>query len=88
MTESKIMKQYYAYMRDNRKVKVGTYEASKLAKLCGISTSMLLFLGARANATQSPIAITEGWYIYKLDERYSKGEPVYYLTIDNIYKYR
>ena len=81
------MKSYDAYMRNNEKLRVGTYEVNELAGTCGIKAEVLIFLGARANATQSPIAIKDGWYIYKLDERYSKDKPVYYLTIDNNLKY-
>ena len=85
--ESKIMKEYYAYMRDNQNLKVGTYEAVKLANICHINVNTLVFLGARANATQSPIAIKEGWYIYMLEERVTKNGAVYYITIDNNIKY-
>lgn len=87
MTESKIMKSYYAYMCSNSKLKVGTYEANQLAEICGINVSVLIFLGARANASQSPIAIKEGWYIYSLEERILGGKTVYYFSIDNNLKY-
>ena len=86
MKESKIMKSYYSYMRSNGNLRVGTYEAVDLASICGISLSMLLFLGAMANAKQAPIAIKDGWYIYTLEERNSKGKPVYFITIDNTIK--
>lgn len=85
--EANIMKQYYKYMKDSKDLKVGVYEAERLASICGISLSMLLFLGAMANATQAPIAIKDGWYIYMLEERYFKGKTEYYLTIDNTIKY-
>ena len=85
--ESKIMEKYYAYMRDNQNLKVGTYEAVKLANICNINVNTLVFLGARANAAQSPIAIKEGWYIYMLEERLTKNGAVYYITIDNELKY-
>lgn len=85
--ESKIMKRYYEYMKETKDLKVGVYEAEHLASVCGIKFSTLLFLGARANALQAPIAIKDGWYIYALEERILGGEPVCYLTIDNTIKY-
>lgn len=87
MTESKIMKQYYRYMEDSSGLKVGVYEAVQLASICGISLSMLLFLGAMANAQKAPVQIKTGWYIYALEERILGGDTVYYLTIDNTIKY-
>lgn len=87
MTESKIMKQYYKYMKDFKDLKVGVYEAERLASICGISLSMLLFLGAMANAQEAPVQIKKGWYIYSLEERILGGETKYYLAIDNTIKY-
>ena len=87
MKDSKIMKSYYSYMCSNSKLKVGTYEVNQLAEICGINVSVLIFLGARANAGQAPIAIKDGWYIYMLEERNDKGNPVYFITIDNTIKY-
>lgn len=87
MTESKIMKSYYKYMKDSKKLKVGVYEAKRLASICGISLSMLLFLGAMANAQEAPVQIKTGWYIYGLEERILRGETEYYITIDNTIKY-
>lgn len=83
MTESKIMKQYYEYMKDSKKLKVGVYEASHLSAICGISLSVLLFLGAMANAQEAPVQIKTGWYIYCLEERILRGETVYYISVDN-----
>lgn len=83
MTESKIMKQYYKYMKESKNLKVGVYEAEHLASICGISLSMLLFLGAMANAQEAPVQIKTGWYIYALEERILKGKTVYYFSIDN-----
>lgn len=83
MTESKIMKQYYKYMEESGKLKVGVYEAEHLASVCGISLSMLLFLGAMANAQEAPVQIKTGWYIYCLEERILGGETVYYFSVDN-----
>lgn len=87
MTESKIMKQYYKYMKETGNLKVGVYEGKHLASICGISLSMLLFLGAMANAQEAPVQIKTGWYIYGLEERITKREREYYLTIDNTIKY-
>lgn len=83
MTESKIMKDYYAYMGSTEQLRVGTYEANQLAEICGIKVEVLVFLGARVNATQAPNAIKNGWYIYKLEERIINGKIVYFITIDN-----
>ena len=85
--ESKIMERYQAYMTQVEGLKVGTYEVTHLAEECGINVATLVFLGARANATQAPIAIKDGWYIYTLEERMLNGKPVYYITIDNSLKY-
>lgn len=87
MTESKIMKDYYKYMKDSGKLKVGVYEAKHLASICGISMSMLLFLGAMANAQEAPVQIKTGWYIYCLEERILGGETVYYFSVDNNLQY-
>jgi|LSQX01.1.fsa_nt_gb hypothetical protein len=83
MTESKIMKSYYDYMRSDEKLKVGTYEANQLAEICGIHVAVLVFLGARANAWQASIVLKKNWYIYKLEERILNGKTVYYITIYN-----
>lgn len=83
---SKITKKYYEYMKDSKDLKVGVYEANQLAKLCGINTSILVFLGVRATATQAPIAIKDGWYIYAIEERIVNQKPTYYITIDNALK--
>lgn len=85
--EANIMKQYYKYMKDSKDLKVGVYEAKRLASICGISLSMLLFLGAMANAQEAPVQIKTGWYIYALEERILRGETVYYFTIDNTIKH-
>lgn len=87
MTKSKIMEDYYAYMRNNSKLKVGTYELHQLAEVCGISAAVLVFLGARANASQAPVALKEGWYIYTLEERILEGKIKYYIFIDNSLQY-
>lgn len=87
MTKSKIMEDYYAYMCSSEKLKVGTHEVNELAKICGINVSVLIFLGARANASQAPISIKNGWYIYTLEERILRGETKYYITIDKTLKY-
>jgi len=87
MTKSEITEKYYEYMRENGNLKVGTYEAIDLALACGIHLPTLLFLGVRATATQAPIAIKDGWYIYSLEERNLRGETKYYITIDNALKY-
>lgn len=87
MTESKIMKSYYKYMKNSKGLKVGVYEAEHLAKVCGISLSMLLFLGAMANAQEAPVQLKTGWYIYGLEERSLGGKTEYYITIDNALKY-
>lgn len=84
---SKITEKYYKYMREVGNLRVGTYEANQLAKLCGINTATLVFLGIRATATQAPIAIKDGWYIYTLEERMVNKKPSYYITIDNALKY-
>ena len=86
--ERKIMKRCYEYMKDSKDLKVGVYEASHLASICGINTATLVYLGTRANAVQAPIELKEGWYIYMLEARYSKGKTEYYLTIDNILSYK
>lgn len=83
---SEIMKKYYKYMRETGVLSVGTYEVNQLATLCGINTATLVFLGTRANATQAPIAIKDGWYIYTLEERMVNEKPCYYITIDNSLK--
>lgn len=87
MTKSKIMGRYYSYMSSNEKLRVGTYEVNELSRICEIKAEVLIFFGARANATQAPIAIKEGWYIYSLEERILGGETKYYITIDNALKY-
>lgn len=81
--EANIMKRYYKYMEDSAKLKVGVYEASHLAAVCGINLSTLIFLGAMANAQEAPVKIKTGWYIYSLEERILGGEPVYYFSVDN-----
>ena len=86
--EANIMKRYYKYMEDSGKLRVGVYEAKHLASVCGISLSMLLFLGAMANAQEAPVQIKTGWYIYALEERILGGEPVYYFWVDNVLEYR
>ena len=85
--EANIMKQYYKYMENSKNLKVGVYEAHHLSALCDINLCTLLFLGAMANAQEAPVQIKSGWYIYSLEERSLKGEPVYYITIDNNLKY-
>ena len=85
--ESKIMKRYYKYMEDSGKLKVGIYEASHLASICGIKLPTLIFLGAMANAQEAPVQIKTGWYIYSLEERILGGKTVYYFSIDNNLKY-
>ena len=85
--EANIMKRYYKYMEDSGKLRVGVYEASQLASICGINLSTLIFLGAMANAQEAPVQIKTGWYIYSLEERILGGEPVYYISIDNNLKY-
>lgn len=87
MTESKIMKQYYKYMKDYKDLKVGVYEGKHLASICGINLSILLFLGAMANAQEAPVQIKTGWYIYSMEERILGGETVYYFSVDNILMY-
>lgn len=84
---SKITEKYYEYMKETKGLKVGTYEAHQLAKICGIKTAVLVFLGIRATATQAPIAIKDGWYIYDIEERTVNQKPTYYITIDNALKY-
>jgi hypothetical protein len=86
MKESKYMKDYYAYMRDSERLKVGTYEVNHLAALCRIAPTTLKFLGARATATQEPIAIKDNWYIYSLDEVMRDDKTEYHITIDNSQK--
>ena len=81
--ESKIMKKYYEYMKDSKDLKVGVYEASQLASVCGINLPTLIFLGAMANAQEAPVQIKTGWYIYALKERILGGETVYYFSVDN-----
>lgn len=82
--EANIMKRYYKYMEDFKNLKVGFYEASHLAAVCGINLSTLIFLGAMANAQEAPVQIKTGWYIYSLEERILEGKTVYYLSIDNV----
>jgi hypothetical protein len=84
---SEITKKYYEYMKETGNLKVGTYEVGQLAKECGIDAKILVFLGVRATATQAPIAIKDGWYIYTLEERTVNEKPFYYITIDNALKY-
>ena len=84
---SEIKEKYYKYMRETRNLSVGTYEVNQLAKICGIKTAILVFLGIRATATQAPIAIKDGWYIYDIEERTVNQKPTYYITIDNALKY-
>lgn len=86
--EAKIMKQYYKYMKDSKDLRVGVYEGKHLASICGISLSMLLFLGAMANAQEAPVQIKTGWYIYSLEERVLGGETVYYFSVDNNLMYK
>lgn len=83
---SKITENYYKYMKETEGLKVGTYEAHKLAKICGIKTAILVFLGIRVTATQAPIAIKDGWFIYDIEERIVNQKPLYYITIDNVLK--
>ena len=85
--EANIMKRYYEYMKDSKKLRVGVYEAEHLASICGINLATLLFLGAMANAQEAPVQIKTGWYIYCLEERISGGETVYYFSVDNNLKY-
>ena len=86
--EANIMKRYYEYMKDSKDLKVGFYEATQLASICGINLATLIFLGAMANAQEAPVQIKTGWYIYSLEERILGGETVYYLSIDNALEYR
>ena len=86
--EANIMKRYHDYMEDSKKLKVGVYEATQLASVCGLNLPTLLFLGAMANAQEAPVQIKKGWYIYSLEERILGGEPVYYFWIDNVLEYR
>ena len=81
--KANIMKRYYEYMENSKDLKVGVYEASQLASVCGINLSTLLFLGAMANAQEAPVQIKTGWYIYSLEERILGGETVYYFSVDN-----
>lgn len=74
-------------MEDSGKLKVGVYEASHLASICGINLPTLIFLGAMANAQEAPVQIKTGWYIYSLEERILGGKTVYYFSIDNNLKY-
>ena len=85
--KANIMKRYYEYMKDSGKLKVGVYEATHLASICGINLSTLIFLGAMANAQEAPVQIKTGWYIYSLEERILEGKPVYYFSVDNNLKY-
>ena len=85
--KANIMKRYYDYMKDSAKLKVGVYEATHLASICGINLSTLIFLGAMANAQEAPVQLKTGWYIYSLEERILGGETVYYISIDNNLKY-
>lgn len=86
--EANIMKRYYEYMEDSKKLKVGVYEAQRLASICGINLATLLFLGAMANAQEAPVQIKTGWYIYGLEERVSEKERVYYISVDNNLEYK
>ena len=86
--KANFMKTYYEYMENSKDLKVGVYEASQLASVCGINLSTLLFLGAMANAQEAPVQIKTGWYIYTLEERILGGEPVYYFWVDNVLEYR
>ena len=86
--EANIMKRYYEYMKDSKDLKVGFYEATQLASICGINLATLIFLGAMANAQEAPVQIKTGWYIYSLEERILEGKTVYYLSIDNALEYR
>ena len=86
--EGKLMKRYYEYMKDVKDLNVGVYVAEHLSAICGINLPTLLFLGAMANAQEAPVQIKTGWYIYALEERILRGEPVYYFTIDNNLKNR
>ena len=81
--EAYIMKRYYKYMEDSKKLKVGVYEATHLASICGINLSTLIFLGAMANAQEAPVQIKKGWYIYSMEEMILIGETVYYFSVDN-----
>ena len=81
--EANFMKRYYDYMEDSKKLKVGVYEATHLASICGINLTTLVYLGSRANASQGPITLKDGWYIYALEERMVNKKPCYYITIDN-----
>ena len=81
--EAYIMKRYYKYMEDSGKLKVGVYEATHLASICGINLSTLIFLGAMANAQEAPVQIKTGWYIYSMEEMILIGETVYYFSVDN-----
>ena len=81
--KANIMKRYYDYMEDSGKLKVGVYEATHLASICGINLPTLIFLGAMANAQEAPVQIKTGWYIYSLEERILEGKPVYYFSVDN-----
>lgn len=81
-----VVGRYYKYMEDSKKLKVGVYEANQLAKICGINTATLVYLGSRANAARGPTILKDGWYIYKLEERMVNKKPCYYITIDNIIK--
>ena len=85
--KANIMKRYYEYMEKSDKLKVGVYEATHLASICGINLSTLIFLGAMANAQEAPVQLKTGWYIYSLEERILGGETVYYISIDNNLKY-
>ena len=85
--KANIMKKYYDYMEDSGKLKVGVYEATHLASICGINLSTLIFLGAMANAQEAPVQIKTGWYIYCLEERILGGETVYYFSVDNNLQY-
>lgn len=86
--EGKIMERYYEYMKNSKDLKVGFYEAERLASVCVINLPTLIFLGAMANAQEAPVQIKTGWYIYELEERILEGKTVYYLSIDNVLEYR
>ena len=81
--KSNIMKRYHDYMEDSKELKVGVYEATHLASVCGINLSTLIFLGAMANAQEAPVQIKTGWYIYSMEEMILIGETVYYFSVDN-----
>ena len=85
--KANIMKRYHDYMENSGKLKVGVYEATHLASICGINLATLIFLGAMANAQEAPVQIKTGWYIYSIEERILEGKPVYYFSVDNNLKH-